>query len=198
MRFHRGDTPGGRACPDVTVLAFNISSYSMYEVFFKFWISHNAPASINIFDKLVVRICRRDTPGGRACPDVNLKALSPHICARDHHRRHSLYSFESGGKTWKICFWGKYIIFLHLWPGKARVLAVSPFLAMIIMMMMIFWFSQLTIIWQFLDIKIWIWSFVTATWLWLMAMAMTNTGGSKKEWSWVVLVNPLSATHRDG
>ena len=46
--------------------------------------------------------------------------------------------------------------------------------------MMIFWLSQLTIIWQLLDIKIWIWSFVTATWLWLMAM--TTSGGSKKEW----------------
>ena len=40
--------------------------------------------------------------------------------------------------------------------------------------------TYLTIIWQFLDIKIWIWSFVTATWLWLMAM--TTSGGSKKEW----------------
>ena len=66
-----------------------------------------APITL-IFDKLVVRICRRDTPGGRACPDVNLKALSPHICARDHHR-HSLYSFESVGKTWKIYFWGRYM-----------------------------------------------------------------------------------------
>ena len=59
-----------------------------------------APITL-IFDKLVVRICRRDTPGGRACPDVNLKALSPHICARDHHL-HGLYSFVGSSQYLKV------------------------------------------------------------------------------------------------